>query len=29
VPPGSSLTAVITISSGSSASTGSISWWEY
>lgn len=29
VPSGSSLTAVITISSGSSASTGSISWWEY
>lgn len=29
VPPGSSLTITITISTGSSAATGNISWWEY
>ncbi|AIQ20347.1 hypothetical protein H70357_29300 [Paenibacillus sp. FSL H7-0357] len=29
VPPGNSLTITLTISTGSSAATGGISWWEY
>jgi hypothetical protein len=29
VPPGNSITTSITIASGSSAATTSISWWEY
>jgi hypothetical protein len=29
VPPGNSLTISITISTGSSAATGGIYWWEY
>jgi hypothetical protein len=28
VPPGNSLTITLTIGSGSTAATGSISWWE-
>lgn len=28
VPPGTSLTATVTIASGSAAATGHISWWE-
>jgi hypothetical protein len=29
VPPGNSITASITIASGTSAATAAISWWEY